>query len=367
MEVRDMRRYIKPITIFFCLAVLVSGVLADGSSIPKQSAGTKTTDAGTTGDDAILGKSLGSGTGSSSRATGLTYGNEYESKTDVDYAQVAEDTEIMAKIIDKALQAKFPDEYKSASMFREFQGCQGIYLRNHGAIFMTNIGFPVAEYETSDQEAATDDLWKQTRSELKGANIGGAYSISFPDKDADGGYDSEKVEKLKKELLRLIGEYASNIRNLGSRENVVIAVRGSSGSVNRVETVMYKGPENIKRTEQLPALQSKNMPESAKEPPKPGEPTPTVPSTAKVMQGESGVTAKYDEKVKLPTAPEPSGTVTALIQKPDGNRYTMIMSDGRDKNRTTLTISVSKGNILAYKDGKLNLDELKEKAEITQY
>ena len=332
-----MRRYIRPITIFFCLAVMVSGVLADGNSIPEKSAGTKTTDAGTTGSDAILGKALDHGTGSSSRATGLAYGTEYGSKTDIDYTQVAEDTEIMAKIIDKALQAKFPDEYKSASMFREFQGCQGIYLRNHGAIFMANIGFPVAEHENSEKEAATDDLWKQTKSELKGANIDGAYSISFPDKDTGGGYDSEKVEKLKKELLKLIGEYASNIRNLGSRENVVIAVRGSSGSLERVQTVMYKGSENTKRTEQLPALQSKNKSESAKEPPKPEKPT---------VQSE---------------------TVTALITKPDGNRYTMVMSDGRDKNRTTLIISVSKGNILAYKDGKLNLDELMKKAEITQY
>jgi hypothetical protein len=180
MEVKDMRRFINPTILGLCLVALVAGAATE---------------------------------------------------TSIDYAQVAEDIDVMAKIIDKTLEAKFPEEYKASSLFRESHGCQGIYLKGYGAIFITSIGFPVAEQKPPEEKATPDDLWQRTKYELRGGQVQNTqyYTQYFvTHHDASGAYDSGKVEQLEEELLKLIGTYAPNIRQLGSQGNVVIAVRGTT-------------------------------------------------------------------------------------------------------------------------------------------
>ncbi len=409
MEVRNMKRYIKSTILILCLAALAVGAVAEKNTDDEQpldaafAPAAQTSDSRTMGDDGMypwrtgLSATQGAGDSYGEGLTGWEAGRKTRkprtgAETAVDYIQVAEDIEIMAKIIDKSLGAKFSNEYKTASMFRESRGCQGIYLKGYGAVFMTNIGFPVSERDAPEPKAVSDDLWQRTRDELKGVRVINSYGISFYDKNTGGSYDAGKVQKLKKELLQLVGTYAANIRHLGSQENVVVAVRGWSGSVKRVQTVVYDKKNDVRvvqlNTNDLyvkpgsaifakPAIpvesapaESKDESESAKQPTEPTEPssllgvaaTPAEPEVLNALPGE------YSDLMGAIAAPRVSSrTVTAFVTKPDGSRYTMLMSDGKDSSRTTLIIRVSKGSIMSYKDGKLDLEELMKESEIVQY
>jgi hypothetical protein len=102
---------------------------------------------------------------------------------------------------------------------------------------MTNINFPVAEREVEEQEEPpTDDLWQQTKSELGRTPRTGTVVYTTP---GTGEYEAKRVGMLKEELLRLIGEYGANIRQLGERDSVVIVVRGTPVSVVVLPTTGY--------------------------------------------------------------------------------------------------------------------------------
>ncbi len=160
-----------------------------------------------------------------------------KTKTGIDYAQIAEDMEIMSRVIGKTLEQEFPKDFKmrlvihSESSYErtKIRGCQGIYLKGYGAVFMISARFPLAEQKPPEPEAkaAPDDLWQETKNELRG--MPNRRIIDAGGRKYESRYESEIVERLKRELLKLIGTYAPNIRQLGSQENVVIAVRGTSG------------------------------------------------------------------------------------------------------------------------------------------
>jgi len=88
---------------------------------------------------------------------------------------------------------------------------------------MTNINFPVAKREEPKQEQSpTDDLWQQTKRELMGTHA--AHNDIQVVRGTD--YNSTRVSLLKEELLTLIGEYGTRMRQLNNEENIVIVVRG---------------------------------------------------------------------------------------------------------------------------------------------
>jgi len=249
-------------------------------------------------------------------------------ETNIDYMQVAEDIDIMARIIDKTLETEFYDEYKAISLFKGFRyGCQGIYLKDYGAVFMTSIGFPVAyQTEAPQEEPTPDDLWQQTKYELKGVPSR-MTGISVANLHSEENYDSQKAEQLKEVLVRLIGTYAPNIRQLGPQENVVVAVRGTGNP---------KQFQNITISEFKKQLSSGSYHmETHVDKPKPVPKTVKVPKVAKVDGPKSIVVATTSDKAA--------------------------------RGDTTLIIKVNKENIMSYKDGKLDFSGLMNQAEITQY
>ena len=276
--------------------------------------------------------------------------------TSIDYTQVAEDIDIMAKIIDKALGGKFPDEYKTASLFTECRGSQGIYLNGYGALFMTSISFPVAERTVTQEETTPDDLWQRTKYELTGGR-GLVSAISFANRGAGKSYDSQKVEQLKEELLRLIGTYAPNIRPLGPQENVVIAVRGTSElfrinvlpSQHEMDRLKEKVEEIREEAEQL-RIRHRN---GVKYEVRSSSPTSPKGTEAAVVVAQEAA---------APGTPK----MTAEVWAPMVGKY-VAMSDRSDTGRTTLIVKANKEDIVAYKDGKLDFDGFMERAEVTQY
>jgi hypothetical protein len=291
-----------------------------------------------------------------------------------DMRKLAEDLEIMSRIIDKTLSGGFPDHYRVARTFTSIgshQGCQGIYLKGYGAVFMTSISFPVAEQKPGEAEAAPDDLWQQTKYELSGAP--GAMSVIG--RGESGKYESEKVERLKEELLKLIGTYAHNIRQLGANENIVVAVRGTTGYAHTVslsgmmnyvvkqgegyELVAVSKPEVTntevwvkKREGKLEAKSELGKPELEKPELEKPEAAPEAPRTESAP-------------ITIP-APTPS-TANIAVSKPSIPAIGTVTAEPGVGGRTTLIIRVSKSDAEDYRMGRFDLDELGDRTEVIQY
>ncbi len=297
-----------------------------------------------------------------------------------DMQKLAEDLEIMSRIIDKTLSGSFPDHYKVARTFTSIgshQGCQAIYLKGYGAVFMTSIGFPVAERKTAEGKPAPDDLWQQTRYEISG----GPGAMSVIGRSDSGKYESEKVEQLKEELLKLIGTYAHNIRQLGANENIVVAVRGTTSYAHNVLLSAINYGVSPGELHDIVALNIV---------PKPGAPTTEV----WVKKKEGKLEAKSElgkpelEKPELEkpeaapkaprteeshiTIPAPS-TVTvpstgiAVSPKPNVPVIGTVTPELGMGGRTTLIIKVRKSDAEDYKMGNFDLDELGDRTELIQY
>jgi len=305
-----------------------------------------------------------------------------------DMLKLAEDLEIMSRIIDKALSGSFPDHYKVARTFTSIgshQGCQGIYLKGYGAVFMTSIGFPVSERKTAEGKAAPDDLWQQTRYEISGAPGGGTSGAMHVIGLSDSAkYEPEKVEQLKEELLKLIGTYAHNIRQLGANENIVVAVRGttgyahtvslsgmmnyyvaSTGEAHKLVTVStpgapkaevwvrhYEGKPEAKSELEKPELEKPELekpelekPEAPPKAPRTESPPITIPTTSTVTAPSTGM-----------AVPKPSVPVIGTVPAEPGVG-----------GRTTLIIRVRQSDAEDYKRGSFDLDELGDRTELIQY
>jgi hypothetical protein len=308
-----------------------------------------------------------------------------------DMLKLAEDLEVMSRIIDKTLTGSFPDHYKVARTFTSIgshQGCQGIYLKGYGAVFMTSIGFPVSERKTAEGKTAPDDLWQRTRYEI----IGVPGAMSLISRGDSGKYEPEKVEQLKEELLKLIGTYAHNIRQLGANENIVVAVRGAGDYPHSVSlrtmfsdhvliepgqssvTLFAKVPEAVpttgapkaevwvKKKEGKPEAKSElekpelekpelEKPEALPKAPRTESPPITIPTPSTVTAPSTGM-----------AVPKPS--VPAIGSVPIIGTVAPEPGVG---GRTTLIIKVRQSDAEDYKMGRFDLDELGDRTEVIQY
>jgi hypothetical protein len=329
-------------------------------------------------------------------------------QVNTEYAQIAEDTDIMATIIDKTMEKAFPGEYKESGFFDS--GCQGIFLKGYGALFMMDIGFSVVKppEDKPAKETKADNLWDQTKRELKERSLAYTYTPA-PDHKIDTNptsspyihwnlpdwvviddpqtYDQTKVERLKNQLLRLIEDYSINIRNLQSDDNITIVIKG--GKMNILGTQFAGGgfqsmpnPVTYAKKNEYGVYQV--MPDPA-----------TLPITIIPDTGEAGFTeekndskAPTGEKNTHPVLSHSAGGVvstdavvvqqaapTAVIQMPtpEGPNSNMVYygqdlpSVGQKGSRSTMIITVKKRNVTDLKEGRINADEFVKRAEIIQY
>jgi hypothetical protein len=316
------------------------------------------------------------------------------------YTQVAEDTDIMATIIDKTMEKIFPGEYRESGFFDA--GCQGIFLKGYGVLFMMDVGFTVVK-PTEDKpvkETKPDNLWDQTKRELKEGSF--AYTYGSPTSDDRIGtnptsYDQKKVEQLKDELLRLIGDYSNNIRNLQSDDNITIVIKGGKMNIMGIMSLAGAGSQAIpypvtyiKKNEY--GVQA--MPDLATPPNTFSSGTaeagviPSIPASPPSMS--KNVTAEApsgnSSTDTMPTSPPPpkpeaSTGISAVVTSPkepmpivttwatrDPMRFAAAGGAiGQKGSRSTMIITVKKGNVTDLKEGRINSDEFAKRAEIIQY
>ena len=153
------------------------------------------------------------------------------------------DMNVMCRILEKQLRgASLLPEGGWPSVARDLFGrkvsaIEGIYLEGYGALFLINVDFPlvapVRPEEQKEEAADVDQVWEQAKRDLYSGKEAHEVTSECP----EAVYDADKVENLITRLVKSL-KHASNIRNLGPDDCIVIVVSGWGG---QAESASFKG------------------------------------------------------------------------------------------------------------------------------
>lgn len=144
---------------------------------------------------------------------------------EINYTEMVEDLKVMCRIVDKTMDETFENDYVKGGFFRR-GGCQHLYLKGYGPVFLLDVQFPVAEKEMKIVKTEKKmDLWEKHEREVRYQYRpeGGTWVVGN-----DESYSKEKVDKLKKQLAYLVGEYGSRIGQLALDDTISFVVFGHS-------------------------------------------------------------------------------------------------------------------------------------------
>ena len=151
----------------------------------------------------------------------------------IDYTEMVEDLKVMCRIVDETMDETFENDYVKGGFFRR-GGCQHLYLKDYGAMFLLDVRFPVAEKEMKivKTEKKTN-LWEKHEREVRhqGQLEEAAWVVN-----KNESYSKEKVDKLKEKLAYLVGEYGSRIGQLAFDDKISFVVFGYPDYAVNLET-----------------------------------------------------------------------------------------------------------------------------------
>ena len=144
---------------------------------------------------------------------------------EIDYTEMVEDLKVMCRIIDETMDETFENDYLKGGFFHR-GGCQHLYLKGYGAVFLFDVQFPVAEKEMrAVKTKKKTNMWEKYEREVRHQNQP-EETVWVVGKDKS--YSKEKVDKLKERLAYLVGEYGSRIGQLESEDTISFVVFGYS-------------------------------------------------------------------------------------------------------------------------------------------
>ncbi len=141
----------------------------------------------------------------------------------INYTEMVEDLKVMCRIIDETMDETFENDYVKGGFFRK-GGCQHLYLKGYGALFLLDVQFSVSEKEMKivKTEKKTN-LWEKHEREVRHQ---GQLEEAAWVTDKNESYSKEKVDKLKEKLAYLVGEYGSRIGQLAFDDTISFVVFG---------------------------------------------------------------------------------------------------------------------------------------------
>ena len=145
---------------------------------------------------------------------------------EINYTEMVEDLKVMCRIVDEKMDETFENDYVKGGFFRR-GGCQHLYLKGYGPVFLLDVRFPVTEKEMRIVKMETKtDLWEKHEREVRhqGQLEEAAWVVN-----KNESYSKEKVDKLKEHLAYLVGEYGSRIGQLTFDNTISFVVFGHSG------------------------------------------------------------------------------------------------------------------------------------------
>ena len=141
----------------------------------------------------------------------------------IDYTEMVEDLKVMCRIVDETMHETFENDYVKGGFFRR-GGCQHLYLKGYGVMFLLDVRFPVTEKEMKivKTEKKTN-LWEKHEREVRHQDQPEEAVWLVGNNES---YSKEKVDKLKEQLAYLVGEYGSRIGQLGFDDTISFVVFG---------------------------------------------------------------------------------------------------------------------------------------------
>ena len=157
-----------------------------------------------------------------------------------------EDLNVMARILEKAIERKSDDDNPKAMGIDLFSmgsssGVRNLYLDGHGVLFILKARFPLVappeKTESSKTNEPTSSTWTEAWRDLYGpkgdwsGDFGKSKDFGFGSGSSAEEYDADKVENLKVSILDAL-KNATNIRHLKSDEKVTVVVTSTVGSAD---------------------------------------------------------------------------------------------------------------------------------------
>ena len=156
-------------------------------------------------------------------------------QNEIDYTEMVEDLKVMCRIIDDTLNDTFEKDYLKGGFFGR-RGCQHLYLKGYGVVFLLDVRFPVAEKEMKVVKTEKEtNLWEKYEREVRHQRQP-EEAVWVVDKNES--YNKEKVDKLKEKLAYLVGEYGVRIGQLAFDDMVSFVVFGQSGHTVDFDNVL---------------------------------------------------------------------------------------------------------------------------------
>jgi len=200
-------------------------------------------------------------------------------------AAIKQDMSIMTRIFDKKL--NYPlrlgegETIVLGGLFASNRGkhfisdddkaTKAIYVGGYGALFFIKVNFPLSpppEVKVEKIEEGVDPVWEETKQEIYAPEEARTTILASPDdigfdevlKSMRAGtsalpeYDAEKVDELKRKLIKTL-KHAANIRVLKPQDWVVLAVTGTAQPVVITEIHVLKDDEASKTITITPKIQ----------------------------------------------------------------------------------------------------------------
>ena len=146
-------------------------------------------------------------------------------QAEINYAEMLEDLKVMCRIIDETMDETFESDYLKGGFF-DRAGCQHLYLKGYGALFLLDVRFSVSEKEMRViKTKKKTDMWEKYEREVRHQRQP-EEAVWVANKNES--YSKEKVDKLKEKLAYLVGEYGSRIGQLASDDRIAFVVIGYS-------------------------------------------------------------------------------------------------------------------------------------------
>ena len=148
------------------------------------------------------------------------------------YTEMVEDLKVMCRIIDETMDETFGDDYLKGGFFHR-AGCQHLYLKGYGALFLLDVRFPVSEKELRVVKTKKKtNMWEKYEREVRNQRHP-EEAVWVANKNES--YSKEKVDKLKKQLAYLVGEYGHRIGQLAFDDRISFVVIGYSDYAAELE------------------------------------------------------------------------------------------------------------------------------------
>ncbi len=192
--------------------------------------------------------SKGSWTGGSSPHSANTLIVPAQGTGSEDIINAQDDLQVMSRLFQKQLEQAGmapPRMNKSSFLFRDdmysvdpygnsgpVSTVHSMYLAGYGTVFQLGVGFPLAALPQDPNEqvdSEEDSVWAQTRQELLDPEAA-RRAMSKEKNPVPQYYDPDKVESLKKTLIKIL-RYARNIRALQADERVVVTVTSTAENI----------------------------------------------------------------------------------------------------------------------------------------